>query len=65
MIIRAPWDFGTIVFLRIRSEKIRGMVTGYTFDPRGMLTWVSWPDSSESKHHLCELTTEYLPDYET
>lgn len=61
----APWRFGTIVYHRCAAEKRKGMITGYSFDPRGISVRVSWGDCSETWHHVLELTTEFLPDYES
>lgn len=65
MTVHLPWTFGTVVYLRNRQERIKGLIVGYTLDPRGFCCWVAWPDTSETKHFALELTTEYLPDYET
>lgn len=65
MTVKFPWPFGTILYLRVRTEKVKGMLTGYNLNENGFGCFVSWPDCSESRHFISELTTEYLPDYET
>ncbi len=64
MIVRLPWDFGTVVYLRVQNEPRKGMVTGYVVHGGGGFSvLVSWGDGSETRHYALELTTEYLPDY--
>jgi len=40
------------------------MVTGLKIDPGGAMYYVTWPDHMEHQHFECELSTEFVPDYE-
>lgn len=63
MTVSLPWEFGTVVYLRTREDRVKGFVTGYSVAPGGNTVWVSWPDTTETKHYDFELTTEYVPDF--
>lgn len=51
------FTLGTIVYLRVNSER-KGMVTGYLVRPGGYLLYlVSWDDPvDEKEHNACELS---------
>ena len=54
---------GDTVYLRLNREEYRGMVTGYNIRPNGVTYLVSWEDASDTCHYDLELTTEFIPDY--
>ena len=58
-----PWDFGTIVYLRICDEPDRGMITGYAVKPEGVVCFVTWSNREEKLHYPFELSTEFVPEY--
>ena len=58
----ATYWFGDIVFLRVREERVRGMVTGVNIRPNGITYSVDWP-SGYASHYEFELTSEFIPDF--
>ncbi len=64
MIICDHW-IGDIVYHRLAADKRKGMVTGITLCPDGLFYWVTWSDGREAKSYPIELSSEYVPDYET
>ena len=66
LVSRKPkYWIGDIVFLRICDERKRGLVVGVLFRERSEVYAVVWPDGIEKYHALCELSSEYIPDYVT
>ncbi len=63
--VTSAYWLGDIVYHRLATEKRRGMITGINLCPDGMYYWVTWSDGHEMKHYPIELSTEFLPDYET
>ena len=62
MTIKLPFSFGTIVYLRTRTDKQPGMVTGYQISPGGQCVLITWSENgNEYRHYFCELTTEFTP----
>ena len=60
------YHIGSIVYLRICPDRRKGMVTGIMLRPDMHLYLVTWADETcERGHYEMELTTEYLPDYES
>ena len=58
------FGFGDVVYLRLREEKIAGMVTGCFVRPSGGGYYVSWGNNGqEGVHYEFELTDEYDPNY--
>lgn len=57
------YTFGSEVFLKVRDERVLGMVTGITLRPTGTSYGVTWGNGSESWHYEFELTKEYAPSY--
>jgi hypothetical protein len=56
------YRFGDIVYLRIREERVAGMVTAIHLYPTGKTYGVSWADDGqESVHYALELDTEFAP----
>lgn len=65
-LVRIPFSYGDIVYHRAKSERIAGMVTGYSLFPGGMHVLVTWEnDLTEKRHYLCELAAEFEPSYAT
>lgn len=56
--------FGDRVYLRIREERVVGLVTGMQIRPNGVLYQVTWPNAGDTHHYDFELTTEFEPNYE-
>lgn len=64
--ISTKFEFGDIVFLRVRVERFPGMITGIIVRPvGGFLYQVAWGDKTETNHFEVELTREFVPDYGT
>lgn len=55
--------FGDVVFLRVRDERYRGMVTSVVLMPSGILYAVSWEGYEVTNHYGFELTKVFVPDY--
>lgn len=63
--IDVAYSFGDVVFLRLRSDRVSGMVTRLNVTNNGVTYGVTWGvDARESWHFDYELTGEYLPSYE-
>jgi hypothetical protein len=64
MKISLDYAFGDVVYLRLRLEKIPGMVTGMYLRPTGNSFIICWgKDANETTHYAFELTREFVPDY--
>ena len=65
--VRLPFDFGDIVYHKIKTERLPGMVTGFILRDNVTMILVTWSDNlcGESTHRLFELTTEFEPSYTT
>lgn len=61
--VRAIYWFFDIVYLRVRSEKLTGMITGIALKPTGLTYAVTWGTGTETWHYEMELTSEYVPDF--
>lgn len=59
----ARYALGDIVYLKVRSDKIRGMVTGIKFYPGGCFYSITWGNGNDSAHYGLELSTEYVAEY--
>jgi len=58
------YTFGDVVYLRVRGEQVRGMVTQITLrSGSSPLYGVTWGSGTESWHYEYELSTEFLPWY--
>ena len=55
--------FGDIVFLRVRDERYRGMITTIILQPSGVLYSVTWEEGEVSNHYGMELTRIFVPDF--
>jgi len=63
-VIPLPYDVGDVVYHRLADERHRGLITGIQIQPDGASYWVTWGDRHETRHYACELSTEFVPDYE-
>jgi hypothetical protein len=59
----AAYGFGDTVYLRMRSEQVRGMITGINIWPGGFAYNVTWANGTETRHYEMELTAEFVADY--
>lgn len=57
------YGIGEVVYLRLRDEQKRGMVTRVLFRPDGVMYETSWADAASSWHYEIELSSEYVPDF--
>jgi len=65
MRITLPYDFGETVYLKIKPEKVKGLVTGYHICHNCIMVTVTWADTyQEMSHYIFELTKEYTLDYD-
>ncbi len=64
-VIPLAYDLGDVVFHRLVPERHKGLVTGIQIQPDGTSFWVTWDDRHEQRHYACELSTEFVPDYES
>jgi hypothetical protein len=64
LVVVFRYDLGDIVYHRLATERRKGMVTGFCVAPDGHFYLITWSDRSETRHYECELTSEYMPDYE-
>ncbi len=64
-IIPLSYDAGDVVFHRLATERHRGLVTGIQIQPDGVSYWITWDDRHETRHYDCELSAEFVPDYES
>jgi hypothetical protein len=55
---------GDVVYLKIRQDSHKGMVTGITHRPTGTAYSITWEDGCESGHYDIELTDTYIPEYD-
>lgn len=54
-----------IVYLKVNPERMPGMITGISIKPGGSVIYgVSWGDGSEDFHYACEMSSEFVPDWE-
>jgi len=68
MNITNKYDIGNVVFLRVASEKKRGMITRLMVSGKNSDTIeynVGWGNNNYGWHYEGELTDEYLPDFDT
>jgi hypothetical protein len=70
--IDTPWlkipviySLGEVVYHRLAESPRRGLVTGIQLRPTGCSYLVTWPDQGELAHYAMELSTEFVPDYES
>lgn len=64
--LRLPFDFGDVVYLRHKPEKVAGMVTGFIVRENRVIVLVTWVDSRhEEDHNVFELVEEFEPSYNT
>jgi hypothetical protein len=63
-----PWPrtafwFGDTVYLKVRSERLKGMITGILVRPGYLSYAVTWATGAENYHLEMELTSEFEPDF--
>lgn len=63
-IIRVRYVFGDVVYLKVRTEKQPGMVTGIIVRPGGTTYGVTWNTGLETNHYDFELSEVYEPSYD-
>ncbi len=64
--IEALYWLGDVVYLRVNEERKPGMVTCVSVVAHGALCYrVGWRGGADSIHYECELTSEYVPNYDT
>ena len=61
--VKVAYDFGDLVYLKVREERFAGMVTGIMLRPGSVAYCVTWANGSETFHFAFELTAEYEPDF--
>jgi hypothetical protein len=61
--IHTDYWFGDTVYLRVRSDRHKGMITGIRLWPDGLAYNVTWGYSgAETPHYGMELTSEFESD---
>ena len=63
--IYVKFRIGDVVYLKTASEKCKGMVTGLVTSPLGTAYDVTWEGGYDSRHFDIELTTEFIPDFDS
>lgn len=62
--LRTAYWIGDIVYLRVRGERVRGMVTTVNVYSNGHSYGVTWgSDAQEVSHQEMELTNEFVLDF--
>lgn len=61
--IKTAYWIGDTVYLRLRADRIPGLVTGVQFYPGNYMYCITWGTGTDTRHYELELTTEYMPDY--
>lgn len=61
--IYVKFDIGDIVYLKLREDKYKGILGGFDVRPTGNTYFVAWEDGSNSYHYDMELTSEFIPTY--
>lgn len=54
---------GSVVYLRMRDEPMRGLVTGYHVWPDQLSYAVTWGNGNETTHFAIELSAEFEPHF--
>ncbi len=64
--VKLPFECGDTVYYRGRTERVPGTVIGFVVIGRSIRTLVRWTnDMDQIEHEFFELTTEYIPSFET
>ena len=63
--IYLKFRIGDVVYLKIRREKHMGMVTGISVRPNGCNFAITWEGGDESQHYDIELTSEFIPNFDS
>jgi hypothetical protein len=62
--IRTAYWLGDVVYLRVRTDRIPGLIAGIVIRPGTLIYIVCWGNSgAETWHYEIELTAEYVPDF--
>ena len=63
--VKLPFDFGDIVYHRVRTERVPGIVVGFVVVPSTVKILVRWgSDCSQDEVNFFELTTEFTPSFD-
>jgi len=62
--IEVDFNLGDIVYQRVASDPIKGMVTVIRLCPGGIAYGVSWDGGMESVNFPIELTTEFVKEFD-
>ncbi len=66
LVLDVAYNLGDIVFLRTRDERSPGMVTRFSVTRNGVTYGICWGKTgTETWHFDYELTSEFLPSFET
>lgn len=63
--IRSRFQISDVVYLKIKRECMPGMVTGIIVRDWGVAYYVTWETGDERCHNDCELTTEFIPSFDS
>lgn len=61
--VRSRFRVGDVVYLKVCDEPKRGMVTGICIRSE-VIYYVTWSNCTETVHHDCELSAEFVPCFE-
>lgn len=61
--VRSRFRFGDVVYLKVREEPVKGMVTAVCIRT-SVSYFVTWSNCTETCHADCELSAEFIPDYQ-
>jgi hypothetical protein len=57
---------GDIVYLRVRRERFAGMIVAIMIrEDSSPIYYVTWENCDERSHFACELTREFVPNFES
>ena len=63
--VEVAFEIGDVVFLRMREERLGGLVTRFMVGRGGVTYAVTWGNGSETWHYAFELSIEHIPDFVT
>ncbi len=63
--VEVAFEIGDVVFLRMREERIGGLVTRFAVGAGGVTYAVAWGTGQETWHYALELSVEHIPNYVT
>jgi hypothetical protein len=53
------FELGQTVYLKVRNERLAGMVVDILVDPGGVMYGVTWSGGEHSRHYAMELTDAF------